>query len=258
MLPYLSLGPFLLQTSGVALLIGVWIGLSLTEREAVRLQIKPNVVYNMIFLGLVGGIIGARLAYAARYISAYLNNPISLFALNPNTLSPVEGLLIGLLVASIYGWRKGLSLRTTLDALAPGLAVIMVAIGVSHLLSGDAFGSPSLAPWRIYLWNEYRHPAQIYEILAALGVLFIVLKRPIDMPGAGINFLLMVALTAFSRIFLEAFRGDSVIWFGGFRAAQIVALLFLAGSMWLMQTWVSLEKRSADRHQGEQPSRSTS
>ena len=258
MLPYISIGPFLLQTSGLALLIGVWIGLSLTEREAVRLKIKPSVVYNMVFLGLVGGIIGARLAYAARYTSAYLNNPISLFALNPNTLLPVDGMLIGLLVAFIFGWRKGLSLRPTLDALAPGLAVFIVALGVSHLLSGDAFGSPSLVPWRIYLWNEYRHPTQIYEILAALGVVFIVLKRPVGIPGDGINFLLLVALTAFSRIFLEAFRGDSVIWFGGFRAAQIVALLVLAGSMWLMQTWVHLEKRSADRHQGDQPARSIS
>lgn len=258
MLPYLSLGSFLLQTSGLALLIGVWIGLSLTEREAVRLQIKPNVVYNMVFLGLVGGIIGARLAYAVRHTSAYLNNPISLFALNPNTLSPVDGLLIGLLVAFIYGRRKGLSLRPTLDALAPGLAVFMVALGVSHLLSGDAFGSPSLVPWRIYLWNEYRHPVQIYEILAALGVLFIVLKRPMEMPGKGINFLLVVALTAFSRIFLEAFRGDSVIWFNGFRAAQIVALLVLIGSMWLIQNWVRLEKRLADMHQGDTQTRSTS
>ena len=258
MLPYLSLGPFLLQTSGLALLIGVWIGLSLTEREAVRLQIRPNVVYNMVFLGLVGGIVGARLAYVVRYLNAYLNNPISLFALNPNTLSPVDGLLIGLIVAFIYGWLKGLSLRPTLDALAPGLAVFMVALGFSHLLSGDAFGSPSLVPWRIYLWNEYRHPAQIYEILAALGVLFIVLKRPVGIPGEGINFLLVVALTAFSRIFLEAFRGDSVIWFGGFRVAQIVALLVMAGSMWLMHTWARLEKRLAGRHQGDQPARSTS
>lgn len=258
MLPYLSLGPFLLQTSGLALLIGVWIGLSLTEREAVRLQIIPNVVYNTVFLGLVGGIVGARVAYAARYTSAYLNNPISLLALNPNTLSLEDGVLIGLSVALIYGWRKGLSLRPTLDTLAPGLAVFMVALGVSHLLSGDGFGSPSLVPWRIYLWNEYRHPAQIYEILAALGVLFIVLKRPMEIPGKGINFLLLVALTAFSRIFLEAFRGASVIWFGGFRAAQIAALLVMAGSMWLMHTWVRLEKRSADRRQEETPARSTS
>lgn len=258
MLPYINLGPFLLQTSGLALLIGVWIGLSLTEREAVRLQIKPSVVYNMVFLGLISGIVGARLAYAARFSSAYLNNPLSIFALNPVTLSPVDGLLIGLLVMYIYGWRKGLSLRPTLDALAPGIAVFMVVLGISHLLSGDAFGLPTLVPWRVYLWNEYRHPAQIYEIIAALGVLFIVLKRPLGNPGKGINFLLMVALAAFSRIFLEAFRGDSVIWSGGFRAAQIVALLVLTSSLWLMHNWARGEKRAVDRPQGDQTARTTS
>ena len=123
MLPYLRLGPFLLQTTGLALLLGIWIGSWLAEKEAARLKIKPDLVTNLIFFGLVGGLIGARLAYAATYLNAYLANPLSLFAINTNTLSPVEGLLIGLLVAFVYGQRKGLQLRPVLDALAPGLAV---------------------------------------------------------------------------------------------------------------------------------------
>lgn len=247
MLPYFRIGSYLLQTSGLALLIGVWVGLSLSEKEAIRLQLKPNLIYNLVFIGLISGIIGARLAYAVRYLSAYLNNPLSLFALNPNTLSPLDGLLIGLLVAIIYGQRKGLPMRPTLDALAPGLGVLLVALGFSHFLTGDAFGAPTGLPWRIYLWNDYRHPSQIYEILADVGVLVAVLRRPLGSPGQGINFLLVVALSAVSRLSLEAFRGDSVIWFGGFRAAQIGSLLVLAGSMWLMHAWVGLQKRSPDR-----------
>lgn len=57
MLPYLRLGPFLLQTSGLALLLGVWIGLSFSEKEARRLGIKPDIVYNLVFYGLVSGLI---------------------------------------------------------------------------------------------------------------------------------------------------------------------------------------------------------
>lgn len=251
MLPYLRLGPFLLQMTGLALLLGVWLGSWLSEKEAARLRIKPDLIYNLIFFGLIGGLIGARLAYAARFLNVYLSNPLSLFAVNPNTLAPSEGLLVGLLVAFVYGQSKGLQLRPTLDTLAPGLAVFMVFQGVAHLLSGDAFGAPSRVPWAIFLWSDYRQPAQIYEILLAVGILLVVLKHPLGEPGRGLNFSLVIALSAATRIFLEAFRGDSLIWPGGFRAAQVVALAIMAGALWVMRAWAqpciqALEREKVD------------
>ena len=251
MLPYLRLGPYLLQMTGLALLLGVWLGSWLAEKEASKAGIKPDLIYNLIFFGLIGGLVGARLAYAARYLNAYLSNPLSLFTLNPNTLSPSEGLLIGLLVAFVYGQRKGLRLRPVLDALAPGLAVFIVFQGVAHLLSGDAFGAPSRVPWAIFLWSEYRQPAQIYEILLGVGILLVVLKHPLGEPGRGLNFSLVIALSAATRVFLEAFRGNSLIWPGGFRAAQVVALAILAGALWVMHVWAqprinALEQEKVD------------
>lgn len=247
MLPYLRLGPYLLQMTGLALLLGVWAGSWLAEKEASKVGIKPDLIYNLIFFGLIGGMVGARLAYAARYLNAYLANPLSLFALNPNTLSPSEGLLIGLLVAFVYGQRKGLRLRPVLDALAPGLTVFIVFQGLAHLLSGDAFGAPSRVPWAIFLWSEYRHPAQIYEILLAVGILLVVSKLPLGEPGRGLNFLLVISLSAATRVFLEAFRGDSLIWAGGFRAAQVVALAILAGALWMMRAWAQLRIKALER-----------
>lgn len=242
MFPYLSLGPFLLQTPGLAVLIGVWSGLTLVEKESVLQKLNKEHVYNLVMYGLITGIIGARLAYAVRFLSIYLDDPLSLFALNPNTLAPSDGLVIGALFAVIYGRRKELTLRPTLDALAPGLAVFLVSLGVAHFLSGDAFGAPTDLPWAITLWDEKRHPTQIYETLLALGILFIVWKRPLNRQGTGLNFLLTVSLSAASRLFMEAFRGNSVIWLGGFRAAQIVSLMILLISLWLIPKWVKNPK----------------
>lgn len=242
MFPYLRLGPFLLQTPGLALLAGVWLGLSLSEKEAAKLNLKPDRVYNLVFFGLLSGLVGARLAYAVRFLNAYLDSPLSLFSINPNTLSPGDGLVIGLVVAGVYGWRKGLPLRPTLDALAPGLAAFMVALGVAHLLSGDAFGTRTDLPWKIYLWNDYRHPTQVYEILLASGIFALVRFRPLGTPGQGVNFLTVVALSAAARVFLEAFRGDSLVWSGGFRAAQIVGLVILAAALFMIEAWAQAVK----------------
>lgn len=250
MLPFLPLGPFMLQTAGLALLIGVWVGIKLAENEAIRLKVDPDWIYNLVFIGIVSGLIGARLSYASRSLNVYLQDPLSFISLNPNALSPVDGLVIGVVAAFLYGWRKHLPFRITLDVLAPGLSVFLIFFGVSHLLNGDAFGSPTSAPWSIYLWDANRHPSQVYEILAAVVVFVIVWKRPLAALGRGINFLTVLSLSAAARLFLEAFRGDSLVWPGGFRSAQVVALFVIIAALWLMRVWA---KPEANRRETDLP-----
>jgi prolipoprotein diacylglyceryltransferase len=136
-------------------------------------------------------------------------------------------------------------LRPALPALAPGLAAFLVAAGVSHFLSGDAYGAPAELPWSIYLWNAYRHPSQVYETLAALLILSVSLKRPLGQGKTGMNFLLVAAFSAAARLFLEAFRGDSLALPGGFRQAQVVSLGVLLLALWLMKR-ISLTDRAAE------------
>jgi phosphatidylglycerol:prolipoprotein diacylglycerol transferase len=232
MFPILQLGPLAIQLPGLFLLVGVWVAISFIEREATRRSLSAATLSNMILLGLVVGIVGARLWYAIRFIDVYLENPLSLFSLNPSTLASGEGILTGLLAAWIYGQRKGLPLWSTLDALAPGLAVFMMALGLSHLSSGDAFGAPSSVPWSITLWGEQRHPSQIYEILMAGWILFLLWRiRTWDM-FPGFTFLSWVAMAAAAHLFLETFRGDSVIILGSIRSTQLVSLAVLLGAMW--------------------------
>lgn len=119
-----------------------------------------------------------------------------------------------------------MALRPNLDALAPGLAVFMVALGVAHILSGDAYGAPTRLPWPVFLWADYRHPSQINETIAAMGIFLVAMRRPLGIRGSGLNFLFILAASAFARIFLAAFRGDSLALPGCFRAAQVAGLPF--------------------------------
>ncbi len=241
MFPYLRLGPFILPMASLALLAGLWIGLSLVEREAARLKINAAVLSNVIIYGLLAGVIGARLGYALEFPSVYASNPLSLLALTPTTLSPAMGFVVGLITFAVFVQRKNLPLRPTLDALAPGLAVFMAAAAVSHIFSGDAFGAPANVPWAIRLWNEYRHPTQFYETFIALTIFLVILERFPEPAGAGLNFLLVIVLASASRVFLEAFRGDSVFLPGGFREAQLVALAIMGVGFYWMRNWMNLE-----------------
>jgi phosphatidylglycerol:prolipoprotein diacylglycerol transferase len=238
MLPSISIGSFLLQTPGLALLLGVWLGTAFVEKEAERLSLNKDIYSTLILVSLIFGIIGSRVVYAARVPNVYLENPLGLFSLNTIALDPWGGLIIGVLAALIIGQRKKLILRPTLDAFALGGAAFMIAWAVSHILSGNAFGSVSQVPWAIFLWDDYRHPVQIYELILSVGIFIIIWQRPLKRPGAGLNLVLFIALTSMSRLLLEAFRGDSIIWFGSFRAAQIISLVILLASIWQLSKWI--------------------
>ena len=241
MFPYLRLGPFLLPLASLALLAGLWVGFPLIEHEAVRLKINASTLSNVIFYSLLVGLIGARLGYALEFPSIYLAKPLSLLALTPTTLSPITGLVVGLITFMIFVQGKQLPIRPTLDSIAPGLALFMVFLGVAHILNGDAYGAPTRVPWAIRLWNEYRHPSQFYETFVAL-IIFLIIRERLPKPeGAGLNFLLTITLFSASRVFLESFRGDSVFWPGGFREAQVLALIIMAVSFYWMRKWMNTD-----------------
>ncbi len=237
MLPFVRVGPLLVQLPGLALLAGIWIGSDLVEKEAVRIRLNPGALLNLIIYGLIGGLIGARLLYALEHLSAYLASPISVFSISGTALDGWGGLLAGLTVAALYGRSKALPLRPALDALAPGLAVFMIAISLADLLSGDGYGLPLDAPWAIYLWGAYRHPTQIYELLFSIGVLLAWRLGPRSGSAPGVRFLLVIGLSAAARLFTEAFHADSAVTFGGFRMVQVAALLVMAAALYLHLRW---------------------
>ena len=241
MFPYLRLGPFILPMASFSLLIGLWVGIPFVEREAARLKLKisGSSLTDIIFYSLLAGAVGGRIGYALEFPTLFINKPLSLFSLTPTTLSPIFGVVTGLIFFLAWIQRKKIPLSLALDAMAPGLAMFMVFVGISHIFSGDAYGAPTNLAWGIRLSNEYRHPSQFYETLIALAIFFMVHKRILHNDGKGINFLFTIILSSFARLFLEAFRGDSIYWFAGLRETQVIALVIMIISLYLMHRTIT-------------------
>ncbi len=232
MFPILQIGPLALQTPGLMYLLGLWFGLSLAERFAPKRGISADALYNLVFTGLIAGIIGARLGYVLQYPNAFLTAPLSLVSLNPGLLDPFSGFAAALIASLVYGARKKLEVWNTLDALTPFFAVFMIGVALANAASGAAFGMETSLPWGIELWGAKRHPAQFYELGGAILILLALGPRSKDSSApAGTLFLIFIALTAGFRLFFEAFRGDSALILGGIRAAQVIAWLVLAGAL---------------------------
>lgn len=235
MLPVLQIWRLALPAAPLAIMLGAWLAAWLAEREATRLSLPADTISTLALVLLAGWLLGARLGYAAQFAATYAADPLSLLSPNPATLDARSGLLVAVLAGLAFGWRRGLPLWPTLDALAPGLAALLLALGVAHLASGDAFGAPAELPWSITLWGARRHPTQLYEIAAALIVLAAWWRLRRRLPFAGAAFLLVLGSAASARLLLEAFRGDSWLLAGGLRGAQLVALGLLLAVLLLLR-----------------------
>jgi len=218
----------------ILLVAALWIGLTLAEKRAERHGISKDALNNIVYYSIIGYIIGGRVLFAMSNFSAFTKSPLSLFSINIDLFDPPGALVVALLVGFIYGYRQKLPLWGTLDALTPFFATLAVGLPLSHLAAGTAFGQPTDVPWGMDLWNAMRHPSQMYELLASL-LTFCLLWFPKRDLRPGILFLTFAALTAGSRLFLEAFRGDSTLVFGGFRLAQIAAWVALAVVFWVSE-----------------------
>jgi phosphatidylglycerol---prolipoprotein diacylglyceryl transferase len=225
----------------ILFLPALWLGLYLSEKRAERYSISKDALNNIVFYGMLGYLLGGRLLFAIANFSAFTRSPLSLFSLNIDLFDPLGGFVAALLIGFGYGQRHKLPLWSTLDALTPLFAMSAIGLAFAHLAAGTAFGSPTSLPWGIDLWNATRHPTQIYELILSILIFGFIWFPKINTPARS-DFLSFVTLTAGTRLFVEAFRGDSELIFGGVRLAQVLAWIVLALTLLLSEALRSAKK----------------
>ncbi|NPV76942.1 MAG: hypothetical protein HPY59_11280 [Anaerolineae bacterium] len=238
MLPIIQVGPLSIQTPGLILLASGWIAISLVEHYAHSFNLSADQLIKIVFTALVAGVMGGRTLYILQYPSAFSSNLLSIFLPTPILFDAWGGLVVGILVGLISAQKMGLPLWGVLDALSPGLAFFGIGLGVSHLSSGSFFGVPSSLPWSIFLWGDYRHPTQVYEIIFALAIFGIIWFKKNKTGGTsqsyGDLFLTFLALSAFSSLVVDGFRAETAWLVGIFRMSQLMAWVILAISLFFL------------------------
>jgi len=234
MQPFILLGPVTIPSYPFLALIGLWAGMWLAAKEAERLGIAGDHVYNIGLYGVLAALLGGRLGYVATHWDAYVGAPLQALALTANAISIPAVVALALAAMGVYARRHRLSLPHLADAVAPGAALALVIGGVGAFLGSQTLGAPTTVPWGVYQFDVLRHPAHLYQVIATLLILTIL--RPVRRasPWPGFLFLLFVALYAASRLLLDPFFDLPQTIGGGFRAVQVVALAALVTSLAVM------------------------
>jgi phosphatidylglycerol---prolipoprotein diacylglyceryl transferase len=227
MLPTLPLGPLVLPTAPLILILGAWLSLWLLERAAQSLGLNHEAVYNLGVIGLLVAVVGARLSFVLLYWQAYEQDWLGIIWPLHTGYLPLVGVVIGGLAAFFYGRFHQLPPLSTLDALVPALIVGLMAISLADLLSWGGFGTVTAVPWAITQFGLQRHPVQVYELLAGLLALAVWWRLLIRRRFKGQLFLVTTAVYSAGRLFVEAFRDDALLTGDGYRLIQLISLAIL-------------------------------
>ena len=219
-----KIGPLTVYSYGVMLTVAVLVCSLLLTREAKRLGLSADIVLDLIFWIVVGGILGARLFYIALNLEFYLEDPWEIIMLQHGGLAFQGGLLGGILSGLYFIRRHALPLLPTLDLVAPYIALGHAIGRIGCFLNGCGYGKE--VPWGIFFPSHQAnmHPTQLYES-AGLLVIFLILKRcerSIKYPGQIFVYYLM--LSSVLRFTNEFFRADHIELWMGLSIFQIVSV----------------------------------
>ncbi len=117
--------------------------LQLEKPEKRILRIWPHDrVGDIIMLGLVFGILGAKLFDNLEHWSTFWENPLRAL-LSPSGLTFYGGLILATIAILIFAYRKGIAIKHLVDAAAPALMIAYALGRVGCQVSGDG-------DWGIY------------------------------------------------------------------------------------------------------------
>lgn len=170
----IHLGPLPIYTHGLFMAIGIGVAYFFLRREALQKKIQPELIDNMLFAGVLSGIIGARLLYVMLNLHLY-NSLFDVFKVWEGGLVSFGGLVGGIVGGLVYIWYKKALLWSIADISAPYLLLGWGIGRVGDLLAWEEIGTASSLPWAFIVNDDVpRHPAQLYSIIVLISLFIIV------------------------------------------------------------------------------------
>jgi phosphatidylglycerol:prolipoprotein diacylglycerol transferase len=238
-----SIGPLAVRWYGLMYLVGFalgwWLGLkriSKNQSPVTRAQFD-----DVLFLSVLGVILGGRLGYVLFYKPAYYAaQPLEILAVWQGGMSFHGGLLGVMLAMAFAARRHGIDYLRLMDFLAPLCPLGIAAGRLGNFINGELYGRVTDLPWGMLFrgaGDAPRHPSQLYQFalegLALFALLWWFSSKP--RPRGQVSALFLIGGGVFR--FIAEFGREPDAFLGllafGLTMGQWLCLPMIAGGLWL-------------------------
>ncbi len=251
---------------GVFMFLSFLSGGVLLRSEMERTGHDPERAWDLVFMAVLGGVIGAKIYYVLLNYEALLANPFS--AIFSRGGMVWYGGFAGALLLIVYEIkRRALPLGKMADLCSPTLAIGYAVGRMGCFLVGDDYGRPTASwfgiafprgtpPTRVEEFESHFgvqvdptiverfgqvvpvHPTQLYEIAMASLIFLVLWKLRVHNHGAGWLWWICLTLLSAERFLVEFVRVKDDRFLGPLTLAQGIAFMLALLGLWgVGRTW---------------------
>ncbi len=267
------IGNFTIAYYGIIIAIGMLLGMVVAVKRAKSTGQKPDDYVDLVVLGMVFGVIGARIYYVIFSWDMYKNDLLSIFNLRQGGLAIYGGLIAGVITVLIVTRIKKINFGQACDTVAMSVPIGQILGRWGNFFNREAFGEYTNGLFAMELpvsavrQNEITakmwentivrdgvtyisvHPTFLYESVWNCGVLLVVYLLRNRTKFYGELWLIYVAGYSLGRFFIEILRTDQLLIPGtSIPVSMVVAAVGFVGSM----IWIVLGHRRAVRRETAQ------
>ena len=248
-------GIFQIKWYSFFIFMGVITASFLILKETRKKNIKDDNIIDILFYGIIIGILGARIYYVLFNLNYYLSNPIEIIQIWNGGLAIHGGIIATFIFLIIYTKKKKMNLLLLLDIIVVGL-IIAQAIGRwGNFFNGEAYGRvvslsslenlhlPKFIIEGMYIGGKYREPTFLYEsILSLICFIILLIVRRLKNIKTGQICGIYCIWYGIERFIIETFRSDSLM-LGPLKVAQVISILALILGIYLFTKNIKNSKK---------------
>lgn len=241
------LGPIEVAWYGLIIVIGMFVAVWLSMKEANKRGIGEDFIIDLAFWIIPAGIVGARLYFVLFELPTYLADPIRIFYFWEGGLAIYGGLILGFITLYMYSKKRHVPVWLLVDILGPHVMIAQAIGRWGNFINQEAHGTevtrqfleglrlPEFIVNQMNINGAYYHPTFLYEsVWNVVGfVILMAVRARKNVLRRGEAFLMYLTWYGLGRFFIEGLRTDS-LFLGPFRVSQLLSLVLFVGGIGLI------------------------
>lgn len=230
----IHLGPFMVTWHGLLTAAAILVSVYAARSYARRFGVDPDEVWTLAPYLVIAALVGGRLAYVGAHLAEFRTTLLEVLRIDRGGLGSFGALIGAAAALFLYARARRRPLWRLADVLAIAIPINYLFMRVGNFLIGELYGDVTSLPWAVTIPGVAgaRHPVPLYDALAQVVLLGLLIRRARSVPFAGFLFWWTLFYASVIRFAMDLFRTEwravGVLTLGQVGAFLLAAVALLA------------------------------